>query len=120
MSEVRWGQVAAPVDPELLPHAALNHFWHNKVMGGPESQAGGSPNNDTLYSIAWLDLSKEPVILPFCPRSWRPLLYDGDRKLRLRQLCICRHEDNGDQGRQLCHRRTIVEGRTTRRRPAAD
>jgi hypothetical protein len=32
-------------------------------MGGPESQAGGSPNNDTLYSIAWLDLSKEPVIL---------------------------------------------------------
>ncbi|HEV3263474.1 MAG TPA: DUF1254 domain-containing protein [Gemmataceae bacterium] len=63
MSEVRWGQVAAPVDPEVLPHAALNHFWHNKVMGGPESQAGGSPNNDTLYSIAWLDLSKEPVIL---------------------------------------------------------
>jgi hypothetical protein len=63
MSEVRWGQVAQKVDPELLPHAAVNHFWHNKVMGGPESQAGGSPNNDTLYSIAWLDLSKEPVIL---------------------------------------------------------
>jgi hypothetical protein len=63
MSEVRWGQVAQKVDPELLPHAAVNHFWHSKVMGGPESQAGGSPNNDTLYSIAWLDLSKEPVIL---------------------------------------------------------
>jgi hypothetical protein len=41
----------------------VNHFWHNKVMGGPESKAGGSPNNDTLYSIAWLDLSKEPVVL---------------------------------------------------------
>ncbi len=63
MSEVRWGQVARKIDPDLLPHAAVNHFWHNKVMGGPESQAGGSPNNDTLYSIAWLDLSKEPVIL---------------------------------------------------------
>ena len=24
---------------------------------------GGCPNNDTLYSLAWLDLSEEPVIL---------------------------------------------------------
>ncbi len=24
---------------------------------------GGCPNNDTLYSIAWLDLSEEPIIL---------------------------------------------------------
>ena len=64
MSEVRWGQVAVKIDPNLnLPHAAINHFWHSQVMGGPESQAGGSPNNDTLYSIAWLDLLKEPLIL---------------------------------------------------------
>jgi hypothetical protein len=62
MMELRWYQVAATVAPNL-PHMAVNHFWHNQVMGGPESQAGGSPNNDTLYSIAWLDLSKEPVIL---------------------------------------------------------
>jgi hypothetical protein len=63
MSEMRWLEVAAKVDDPRLPHAALNHFWHSQVMGGPESQAGGSPNNDTLYSIAWLDLSKEPLIL---------------------------------------------------------
>ena len=62
MTELRWYQVAATVAPNL-PHMAVNHFWHNQVMGEPESQAGGSPNNDTLYSIAWLDLSKEPVIL---------------------------------------------------------
>ena len=24
---------------------------------------GGCPNNDTLYSLAWLDLGEEPVIL---------------------------------------------------------
>src|SRR5262249_19289124 len=60
MTELRWNQVAATVAPNL-PHMAVNHFWHNQVMGEPESQAGGSPNNDTLYSIAWLDLSKEPV-----------------------------------------------------------
>ena len=63
MSEVRWGQVAQKVDAKVLPHAAVNHFWHNQVMGGPESQAGGSPNNDTLYSLAWIDLSREPLIL---------------------------------------------------------
>jgi hypothetical protein len=63
MSEMRWAEVAQKVDSELIPHAAVNHFWNSQVMGGPESQAGGSPNNDTLYSIAWLDLSKEPVIL---------------------------------------------------------
>src|SRR5215510_6086458 len=62
MTEMRWYEVAATVAPNL-PHAAVNHFWHNQVMGGPESQAGGSPNQDTLYSIAWLDLSREPVIL---------------------------------------------------------
>jgi len=62
MTELRCYQVAATVAPNL-PHMAVNHFWHNQVMGEPESQAGGSPNNDTLYSIAWLDLSKEPVIL---------------------------------------------------------
>jgi hypothetical protein len=64
MSEVRWGQVAVKVDPNSnLPHAAVNHFWHSRAMAGPESLAGGSPNNDTLYSITWLDLSKEPVIV---------------------------------------------------------
>ena len=62
MTELRRYQVAATVAPNL-PHMAVNHFWHNQVMGEPESQAGGSPNNDTLYSISWLDLSKEPVIL---------------------------------------------------------
>src|SRR5215470_19277123 len=62
MTELRRYQVAASVAPNL-PHMAVNHFWNNQVMGEPESQAGGSPNNDTLYSIAWLDLSKEPVIL---------------------------------------------------------
>src|SRR5580704_10642325 len=59
MSEVRWGEVAQKVNPELLPHTAVNRFWHAKAMAGPESKAGGSPNNDTLYSIAWLDLDRK-------------------------------------------------------------
>ena len=29
----------------------------------PRYQDGGNPNNDTMYSIAWVDLTQEPVIL---------------------------------------------------------
>src|SRR5215467_4685278 len=45
MTELRWFQVAATGVAPNLPHMAVNHFWNNQVMGEPESQAGGSPNN---------------------------------------------------------------------------
>ena len=35
---------------------------------------GGCPNNDTLYSLAWLDLSEEPVILSH-PDMGEPVLH---------------------------------------------
>src|SRR5215469_1011110 len=48
MTELRWYQVATTAAPNL-PHMAVNHFWNNQVMGEPESQAGGSPNNDMVF-----------------------------------------------------------------------
>ncbi|HEX3724765.1 MAG TPA: DUF1254 domain-containing protein [Pirellulales bacterium] len=63
MSELRWLWVTQPINPEHMPYAPLNQFWHARTLGTAEYQDGGSPNNDTMYSIAWLDLSKEPVIL---------------------------------------------------------
>ena len=42
---------------------ALNHFWHAKNITTPDYRDGGAPNNDTLYSVTWLDLSAEPIIL---------------------------------------------------------
>lgn len=50
-------------DPTFTPYAPVNQFWHATRLTDASYRDGGCPNNDTLYSIAWLDLSKEPVIL---------------------------------------------------------
>lgn len=41
----------------------MNHFYNVRNLATPAYRDGGSPNNDTLYSIAWVDVSKEPLIL---------------------------------------------------------
>lgn len=46
-----------------IPWASMNSFFHSSVLSNPSIQSGGSPNCDTLYSTAWLDLSKEPLVL---------------------------------------------------------
>jgi hypothetical protein len=45
------------------PYAAVNHFWHARELFDATDREGVSPNNDTLYSFAWVDLSAEPVVL---------------------------------------------------------
>ncbi len=46
-----------------LMAAPINHFLHVPMFPNPASKVVVSPNVDTLYSIAWLDVSKEPVVL---------------------------------------------------------
>ncbi len=46
------------------PWAPMNSFWYATKIAAPDnSSTGGSPNGDTLYSVAWLDLSREPLVL---------------------------------------------------------
>ncbi len=63
LSQLRylWTQV----DPgnDSTPYAPVNTFFHTTHLSDAKYKGGGSPNNDTLYSIAWLDLKDEPVIL---------------------------------------------------------
>ena len=40
-----------------------NEFWHSRSLITADYRDGGSPNNDTLYSMSIIDVSKEPVIL---------------------------------------------------------
>ena len=63
MSELRYNWVTQPKNPKLVPYAPLNHFWHARDVMTADYRDGGGPSNDTLYSIVWLDLAKEPVIL---------------------------------------------------------
>ncbi len=60
MVKTRFAMALNPESPEYTP---LNHFRHFRRLIGPDFTAVVTPNNDTLYSIAWLDLTREPVIL---------------------------------------------------------
>jgi len=46
-----------------VPESASNNFNHSQVFPDHTFRNVVRPNNDTLYSIAWLDLSKEPMVL---------------------------------------------------------
>lgn len=64
---IRWAWVTQEPKPgpnhDQTPYAAVNHFFHWRSLTDATYRGGGGPNNDTLYSIAWIDVSKEPVIL---------------------------------------------------------
>ncbi|MEU3300398.1 DUF1254 domain-containing protein [Streptomyces sp. NPDC006678] len=62
-ARLRHQWVTRPRDPATVPYAAVNHFWHAQRLLDASYRDGGCPNNDTLYSTAWVDLTDEPVIL---------------------------------------------------------
>jgi hypothetical protein len=41
----------------------LNRFFHRRTLSDHRHRQVTAPNNDTLYSSAWLDLSMEPIVL---------------------------------------------------------
>ena len=41
----------------------VNQFSHARHLANPEDHTVVAPNHDTLYSIAWLDLKKQPIVL---------------------------------------------------------
>lgn len=47
--------------PDL--YAPINTFHHAEKLASPANQTGGSPNCDTLYSTAWLELGHNPIVL---------------------------------------------------------
>lgn len=62
-AQLRHAWVTSKRDPEVVPYAAVNHFWHAGRLLDASYRDGGSPSTDSLYSLAWLDLHEEPVIL---------------------------------------------------------
>jgi hypothetical protein len=52
----------AGASPESLNRWA-NEWFHTRVLLGPQHRRVVTPNNDTLYSSAWLDLSDGPLVI---------------------------------------------------------
>jgi hypothetical protein len=64
LPSIRWSWVTVPKPAGgSTPYAPLNHFHNMRNLTDASFRDGGTPNNDTLYSTAWVDISKEPVIL---------------------------------------------------------
>lgn len=62
-AQLRHDWVTQLRNPSTIPYAPVDHFWHAEQLLDASYRDGGCPNNDTLYSVAWVDLSSEPVIL---------------------------------------------------------
>jgi hypothetical protein len=51
------------VDVDDPRYVGFHRFQHDRELAGPGYQAFKSPNSDTLYSNAWLDLSRGPLLV---------------------------------------------------------
>ena len=69
LSFIKWlwttegGQKLQTITKKKLPWAPVNSFFTSPVLAKPGIKTGGSPNCDTLYAVAWLDVGKEPMII---------------------------------------------------------
>jgi hypothetical protein len=59
-TQLRFGMVK---QPQGVIDTALNTLFHVPRLSDHNDQYGGSPMRDAIYSIAWLDLRNEPVVI---------------------------------------------------------
>src|ERR1051325_1256225 len=69
LSFLRWlwttagGKALQKAQGLTLPWAPINTFFTSPNLASPKTATGGSPNCDTLYSVAWLDVKEEPIVI---------------------------------------------------------
>ncbi|MCA3254400.1 MAG: DUF1254 domain-containing protein [Alphaproteobacteria bacterium] len=68
MARTRAAAAGTASKPGLLP---ANYLVHRPTLADAASRGVTTPNNDTLYSTAWLDLSAGPVVLTIPPLPGR-------------------------------------------------
>jgi hypothetical protein len=52
LSQLQYQWVVAPPKDATSPSMSINQFWHARQIITSDYRDGGSPNNDTLYSVA--------------------------------------------------------------------
>ena len=59
-ANLRYGMIENPRGLVSMP---INTYFHVRTPALPEHQYGGSPNRDTPYSLAFVNLTEEPYVL---------------------------------------------------------
>jgi hypothetical protein len=49
--------------PSGIIQIRVNEFFHVTRLADSSDKYSNSPNNDTIYSLSWIDLSDEPVVM---------------------------------------------------------
>jgi len=62
MSQLRWMWTNPDRQQEGRPYAPVNEFYNADKLTDASYRDGGGPNNDTVYSAAWVHIADEPII----------------------------------------------------------
>jgi hypothetical protein len=98
LARTRWNATQNPANPKRFP---VNTLSHARRLLGPGDRWITMPNNDTLYTIAWLDLSAGPVTLAlpdFGSRYWSFALLEPFTD---NAACVSRRTCGGGAARTL-------------------
>ena len=58
-AKVRYASLNAPRDGVVIK---VNQLYNKPRLSNHNDKFGGSPMRDAMYSVAWLDLSREPIV----------------------------------------------------------
>jgi hypothetical protein len=98
MYRTRWN---ALVREDIRFRQKSNRFLHVPVLATHASRAVTTPNNDTLYSSAWLDLSAEPVMLSVPDMGERYYSFAFMSMATDNFAYVCRRLDGGRPRRRM-------------------
>jgi hypothetical protein len=98
MYRTRWN---ATVREDNRFRQKLNRFFHVPVLADHRSRAVTTPNNDTLYSSAWLDLSAAPVFLTVPEMGGRYYSFAFMELSTDNFAYVCRRLDGGRPQRRM-------------------
>ncbi len=93
MYRTRWQATVNEANPF---RQKLNRFFHVPVLADHRSRLVTTPNNDTLYSSAWLDLSLEPLFLTVPSMGERYYSFAFMSLFTDNFAYVCRRLDGGD------------------------
>ena len=112
LPELRYAWVTQEPSNPSTPYAPLNHFWHMWKLADADYRDGGSPNYDTLYSLAWLDVGQEPVILSHPDVEDRYFTFQI-ASMSSDNVDYVGSRTTGSEGGTLCGYGSGLEGRTS-------